>query len=294
MRADAGPIPVLEVGGTHVSAALVDPCRWEVHGGPCRLALDGQGSADSIVGTLARAGRSIDAPVGAGWGVAMPDPFDYERGIGLFRGVAKFEALYGVDVRAALAEALPASGSIHFSNDADAFTLGEWRHGAATGAARCVGITLGTGVGSGWVAHGQIVDPGTPPGGRIHRLLVDGTPLEEHMSRRAIRRAYAAATGDDHADVKQIAARAGDGDHVARTVLEGALRTLGAAVGPPARRFGAERIVVGGSMTGSWALFAPRFRDGLGDPELPVVVAARAETAPLVGAAAAAFAAGRR
>jgi glyoxylase-like metal-dependent hydrolase (beta-lactamase superfamily II) len=42
----------------------------------------------------------------------MPDPFDYERGIGLFRGVAKFEALYGVDVRAALAAALPASGSI--------------------------------------------------------------------------------------------------------------------------------------------------------------------------------------
>jgi glucokinase len=294
MPADAGTIPVLEVGGTHVAAALVDATSWEVRGRPCRLALDGQGSTDAILCTLARAGGSIDASAGADWGVAIPDPFDYERGIGLFRGVAKFESLYGVDVRAALSAALPAPASIRFVNDADAFTLGEWRRGAASGAERCLGITLGTGVGSGWVAHGRIVDPGTPPGGRIHRVLVDGTPLEEHMSRRAIRHAYAVATGDERADVKQIAGRAHDSDGAARSVLEHALRTLGATVGPLARAFGAQVVVVGGSMTGSWGLFAPWFRAGLGEPELPVVVAAHPETAPLVGAAAAAFAAEQR
>jgi glucokinase len=286
--AAAHRIPVLEVGGTHVTAALVDATSWEVCGRPCRLALDGQGSADAILGTLARAGSSIGAPAGADWGVAIPDPFDYERGVGLFRGVAKFESLYGVDVRAALSAALPAPAAIRFVNDADAFTLGEWRHGAASGAERCLGITLGTGVGSGWVAHGRIVDPGTPPGGRIHRVLVDGTPLEEHMSRRAIRHAYSAATGDERADVKQIAERASDGDGAARSVLEPALRALGSTVSPLARGFGANVVVVGGSMTGSWPLLGPWFREGLGEPALPVVLAANAANAPLVGAAAAA------
>jgi glucokinase len=119
-------------------------------------------------------------------------------------------------------------------------------------------------------------------------VLVDGTPLEEHMSRRAIRRAYAAATGDDRADVQQIAQRASGGDGTARAVLERALRTLGAAVGPPARAFGAEVIVVGGSMAGSWALLGPWFHEGLGEPAIPAVLAADAPNAPLVGAAAAA------
>lgn len=275
---------VLDVGGTHVTAARVDSTSWRLHGRARRVNIDAHAPADELLAAIASAadGQSEHA-----WAIAMPDPFDYDSGIGRFHGVGKFEALDGVDVRAKLARRLGRSpGDLHFCNDADAFTVGEWLGGAARGSARVVGLTLGTGVGSGWVADGHVVVPAVPPGGRAHRLTVRGRPLEESMSRRAIRRAYEQATGDAEADVRDIAAFAREGDAKARAVLADALRALGEALAQPVRDFGADVIVLGGSMSASWDLFEPWFRegaDGTGVP--PVRIAADAAAAPLLGAA---------
>jgi glucokinase len=279
-------VPVLEVGGTHVTAAVVDTHAWTV-GDPRRLPLDSSSDAETILTVLARAGAALDIADGRPWGVAMPDPFDYAAGIGRFHGVGKFEALDGVDVRASLAESLPHPTRIAFVNDAEAFALGEARHGAGTSSPRCVGLTLGTGVGSGWVVDGRaVVDgPGVPPGGRIHLAQSNGHPLEDTMSRRAIRRAYVAVTGDCNADVREIAARARDGERSAIEVLSQALRALGEVIGPRLRDFGADVLVVGGSMSASWDLFAPWLRDGMGTVAIPMAVSRDTERAALIGAA---------
>jgi glucokinase len=281
------PIPVLDIGGTHVTAALVDPSSWTVVGEAHRADVDSHAPAGAILTAFATAGRALGELGDAVWAIAMPDPFDYVRGIGRFHGVAKFEALDGVDVRAALRERLPGRPrDIVFCNDADAFTVGEWVAGSAVGTTRVVGLTLGTGVGSGWIAGGHIVDPHVPPGGRAHLLFVDGVPLEDAMSRRAIQRAYATATGDAAADVREIADRAREGDEAATIVLARALRSLGSALAVPVRDFGAEVVVVGGSMSRSWDLFDDWFREGAGDIAMPPVrVAADPDGAPLVGAA---------
>lgn len=283
-------VPVLEVGGTHVTAALVDIGNWTT-GPPRRHAIDSNADADTILDILGRAGVGLGAGADRTWGVAMPDPFDYPRGIGRFHGVGKFEALDGVDVRAALTGSLPRPGRIMFINDADAFAVGEAVHGAGSAFTRCVGLTLGTGVGSGWVVDGQAVadGPGVPPGGRIHLAQAAGHPLEDIMSRRAIRRAYAAATGDSAADVREIALRARDGESAAVTTLGQALRALGETIGPRLQDFAAEVLVVGGSMSASWDLFEPWFRDGLGRVELTIGVSADTERAALLGAAQAAI-----
>ena len=106
------------------------------------------------------------------------------------------------------------------------------------------------------------------------------------MSRRAIRRAYARASGDDKADVREICERAGDGDRAAHDVLARALHALGRAIAGPIQAFGADVVVVGGSMSRSWTLFEPWFRDGAGEATVPtIVVAADPDGAPLVGAA---------
>lgn len=277
------PIPVLDVGGTHVTAALVEPGTWRVLDEPVRVDVDGQAEADAIIERFAAAGGRLDVRDTATWGVAMPDPFDYARGVGRFHGVAKFESLDGVDVGAALRRRLP-GGAFAFCNDADAFTIGEWVHGAGSGYTRVVGLTLGTGVGSGWIDAGRVCDPGVPPGGRAHRLRVDGVPLEDVMSRRALQRAYGAATGRD-ADVREIAARARAGEHPATEVLAHALCALGVALAGPIRDFGADVVIVGGSMSRSWDLFEPWFRQGADGPLPPVRAAADPDCAPLVGAA---------
>ena len=276
---------VLDIGGTHVTGAHISDDPWRLTGRTTRVDIDGHAPAAEILDGMASAARE-SGPASV-WAVAMPDPFDYERGIGRFHGVGKFESLDGVDVRSELAQRLECDGDrVQFCNDADAFAVGEWLVGAARGATRVVGLTLGTGVGSGWTDNGRVVDPGVPPGGRAHQLHIDGAALEESMSRRAIRRAYADATGDADVDVREIADRARAAEPAARAVLAHALRSLGRALAAPIHAFGADVVVVGGSMSGSWELFEPWFREGAGELGVPPVrIAAHPDTAPLFGAA---------
>ena len=105
------------------------------------------------------------------------------------------------------------------------------------------------------------------------------------MSRRAIRRAYAQACGNSDADVRAIAERARSGDTAATDVLRTALHSLGKALAPCLREFGANVVVVGGSMAGSWDLFEPWLREGLGAVQPPIALSQDAERAGLTGAA---------
>lgn len=280
-------IPVLEVGGTHVAAGWVRPDDWQVSS-LSRTELPGNGSAHQVIALLAGAGARLGAPAGAVWGIAMPGPFDYARGVAHYAGVGKFEALAGVDVGAALGAAL--SGRLCFSNDASAYGIGEWLVGAARGSSRCAVVTLGTGVGSAFLDNGNSVEsgPSVPPQAELHLLSHAGRPLEDLVSRRAIRAAFAAAGGSDALDVKEIADRARTGDPVAAGVFAAAFRVLGEVLGPWLRRFEAELLVVGGSISRSFDLIEAPLRDGLSgfvDEAFPIRPAGRPELAPVVGAA---------
>ncbi|WP_370370149.1 ROK family protein [Catenulispora sp. GP43] len=299
----------MDVGGTHVTAAMVEPrSRSVVAGQSFREPLNADGSAEEILSALVRCGSRLAAGPGTHWAVAVPGPFDYERGIARYAAVGKFDALYGVDVRAALLSHLPGAAGASFYNDAQAFLAGEWWAGAARGHDRAVGITLGTGVGSSFLRDGRTVHedegPGVPPEGRVDLLRYEGLPLEETVSRRAIRRAYSGAAsapgaaGAAHAagaapgiDVRQIAERARAGDPIAVDVLSHAFRALGTVLGPCLAAFEPTVLVVGGSIAASWDLVAGPLRDGLagtGSSTAPACKLERAHhlaDAPLLGAA---------
>lgn len=287
-------IPVLEIGGTHVTAALVDPLDGRVTS-RTRTPLDADGDAGTILGTVRRCADGLPVLPGARWGVAVPGPFDYARGIALFQRVGKFDALYGMDVRAALLHGLrQRPGDVVFLNDAHAFLTGEWSAGTVRGHRRAVGITLGTGVGSAFLSDGRILDhgPGVPPEGRMDLTEIAGRPLEDTVSRRAILARY----GDPAADVHDIAGRARAGEERARRLLVGVFTALGVELGPRLADFGATALVVGGSMADSWELVAPALSTGLAtggwppdDPRMRAMKhAGSVGDAALVGAARAA------
>ncbi|WP_019547894.1 ROK family protein [Streptomyces sulphureus] len=286
--------PVLEIGGTHVTAALVD---MQASGAPeelIRASLPAQGAAADILERIAAAATRAGAPPHARWGVAVPGPFDYAAGIALFEGVGKFEALYGVDVGTDLRQRIrPEPASLCFLNDADAFGLGEYASGAAAGHVRAICLTLGSGVGSAFLADGAPVNDGplVPPEGSAHRLTWDGMPLEDTVSRRGIRAAYARAALDGTEpvpDVSTIAARAREGDTVAGTVLKRAFHALGRTMAPWLTSFAPTVLVVGGSIATSWEVVEGALRSGLADAGAPPVRLSPAQlprTAPLLGAA---------
>jgi len=273
------PVPVLEIGGTHVTAALVHDASAEI---AARLPLPPNGSKAEILDGIAAAAARLDAPAGSQWGVAVPGPFDYDAGIGLFRDVGKFESLYGVDVKAELTSRLPEPAELRFLNDADAFGIGEHVAGAAAGHRRAVCLTLGSGVGSAFLDDGVPVNDGplVPPEGSAYRVRYQGRPLEETVSRRAIRAAY----GQDAPDVQAIAELARGGDRHAQTVLANAFHALGLAIGPWLAKFSATVLVVGGSIAASWDLVEGPLKAGLRSTA-ELRTARRAQDAPLLGAA---------
>lgn len=291
-------VPILEVGGTHVTAAWVDPSDWAVLSSR-RRKLDADAPASELVVELAAAAIGLQAPSGARWGIAMPGPFDYARGVAQYAGVGKFEHLYGIKLRDELTRALRAQGTapavMTFLNDASAFLIGEWLVGAAKGHRRSMALTLGTGVGSAFLADGVIVDAGpeVPEQGEVHLLTREGSPLEDWVSRRAIRRRYAEATAAraDGPDVAEIFARARAGELAAQQVLASAFRALGEVIAPWAKRFKAEVIVIGGSISQSFDLIESPLRTGLADNGVSLVPARWLETSSLIGTAYAAYSA---
>jgi glucokinase len=291
MKATA-PVGAIEVGGSHVTAAPVDAAAHAVWPGRSRerCRLEPGAERDALLGAIIGAARAAGVGEAARCGVAVPGPFDYPAGVAHYTGVGKFESLAGVDVGAVLHDALPGP-RFAFVNDAAAFLLGEAAAGAALGHARAMAITLGTGVGSAFLADGVIVADGAglPPGGEVHHIRVDGRPLEDVVSTRAIVDAYRRTAGDAAGggdDVRTIAERARTGDAAAAAALGTALGQLGAVLAPLAAGFGATVLVVGGSMAGSWDLVRPVLAACLG--ELAIERSADPEWSALLGAALAA------
>ena len=295
-RRAAPPVPVLDIGGTHVTAALVDPTASRPAPSPViRRPLRPHAEADAVLDAIAQAALALPGGHDPRWGVAMPGPFDYATGVGRFADVGKFESLNGVDVGAGLRERLAGRCErLCFLNDADAFAVGEHRSGAAAGHDRVVCLTLGTGVGSSFLSGGRPVHSGplVPPGGHAYRLTVHGRPLEETVSRRGIRANYArlaTVTGDQHLpDVRDMAVRARKGDTAAQEAFRYAFDALGQALAPWIDRFEATAVVIGGSMARSWDLIPPALTAGsasAGRPGVPVLPARQPEEAPLLGAA---------
>src|SRR6185503_1143902 len=133
---------------------------------------------EAVVAQLADTARKL--PLANGLAIALPGPFDFATGVAWYRGQDKFDQLYGYNLGDSLREEL-ALDRLMFMNDAEAFAVGEWTAGEVRGVERCVGVTIGTGVGTAFLADGHVVREGdtVPPGGELYRTQYDGKPLED-------------------------------------------------------------------------------------------------------------------
>jgi glucokinase len=278
-----------DVGGSHVSAGL------------CRLpdlellrvstgSLHDLSSFTGFVDLLHHVGMEAAASEQdiAGASLAVPGPFDHDAGVSLMEH--KLQYLYGRNLRAALAASFnwrPAQ--IRFLNDAAAYLLGEIGAGAAIGADRAVGLTLGTGIGSAFAIHGRHLTggPGVPPGGEIWNYPYAGATVEDLISTRRLKADYTALTGPNAGPEMEVAdiAAAAPHDANARQVFATFGANLGHVLRDVIAPFHPDIVVLGGGISRSSQLFLPAAQNEIRGLGFRVVPSTLLDRAPLVGAA---------
>jgi glucokinase len=254
--------------------------------GRARTPVDSRGPADVILSTLAgcilaHAG-SVELVQIAGVAFAFPGPFEYDTGVCRIAGVHKYESLYDLSIGAELSRRTGLS-RFSFVNAAEAAIAGEIGYGAARGYVRVIGVTLGTGIGSGFFVHGrrQSAGPGVPAnGGWLFDERFDGAMADDCFSIRGLvdRLGQAGVTSPE----PEAAARAARwGDPGTRAVFERFGCDLGRFLRPYVTAFGADGLFVGGGLSGAFDLFGRALQEGL---EVPVLRGTLGADAPLLGA----------
>lgn len=277
-------ILALDVGGSSVKSALVAGDQHIV--GSVRVdAIQSTGSSAAILKTLATiiSGHIAKAKDVNRIAFAFPGPFDYEQGISLIQNQAKYDALYGVHLSTKLRDILGRPTlEMRYRNDAEAAILGEAFYGAGTSYLRLIGLTLGTGLGSAFVAEGKLITQGddVPPHGWLYSCMFANQRADDVFSTRGLL-ARLQEHGTDAADI--ISAVQNQENKSLAKAFASFGTDLGTFLEPFVARFRAEAVLVTGGIVESWERFAPSLSRSL---PVPVLKGTLGKRAALLGAAA--------
>ena len=272
----------VDIGGSHITAAHVDATTFKVIENTLKrervAAMDTleviiQSWLDVLSALIVRNnGESTKI------GIAMPGPFDYEKGISMMQNQEKYDALYGVNVKEILAERLeiPAS-DIVFINDAEAFLRGELASGAAADKERAIGITLGTGLGS--TSNGSGI---TRDMNWAFRPFKDSI-AEEYISTRWFLKKYKEITGKEVKNVEVLLEVADQA--VKNEIFEEFSDNLSIFLNDFIAQEQPQVVVIGGNIAKTWDHFIELLTAKIKDKTVAIRQSEMWEDAALVGAA---------
>lgn len=275
-----------DIGGSHITAAVVDLTNKRIIDATrTRLNVDSDGTWAAILGTWANglkgALKNFDKPVEL-VAMAMPGPFDYKNGISWIRGLGKYEAIYGLNIKQYLATELGIDPeNILFRNDAEAFLHGEVFAGAGLGYKKIIGITLGTGLGSAQSSDGITAD--------VNRGSSNfgDTIADDYMSTRWFVRRYRELTGKTVVNVKELALVA-DTDADVQRVFKEFTSNLVLFLKAFINDERPELLIIGGNIARASKLFLPSLKFQLAAyfDDIDIKIAELGEDSSIMGAAA--------
>lgn len=229
---------LLDVGGTFIKCA--DGRQVPIHS---------DGNREEIAAALKQAIGPVEGLKGVG--IAIPGPFDYAHGVFLMKH--KFSAVHGVSFRELTQ--LPEDFVLRFHHDVNVLLLGAIRMlGLEKG--NMALVTLGTGLGFACALDGSVRynEMGSPEHSLWNIPLKDGGILEDRISARGIRTAYARRTGDASQSAQSIAKLAYGGDEAALEVFSDLGCQLGEALEDIVQELGIDTLLVGGQIAKSLSL----------------------------------------
>lgn len=258
----------VDVGGTTVKLGLFreDGTLLEKQEIPTRTEQEGKNILPDIAAAvkmlLEKHGISKEETLGIGIGV--PGPVDEDgnvnRCVNLGWGVFNLHAALG-----ALTD-LP----VKAGNDANVAALGEYYDGGGKGSRSMIMVTIGTGIGGGYVMDGKVLNGAHGVAGEIGHITIDRNETEYcTCGKRGCAEQYASARGmvklakrylaetdqlsllrayDDFTS-KELFQLAQCGDRAAQEILERVYDILGETVADACCLFDPELVVLGGGVS---------------------------------------------
>lgn len=278
----------VDLGGTNIVVATVSEDGRRVAGMQRRVTMADKGP-DMVVKQIVGAVRDSIAETQAAWGsdvemlgvgIGSPGPIDTDSGVVVTSPNLRWT---NVPLRDLISEIVDLPATL--DNDANCAVLGEWWRGAAQGAQVVVGVTVGTGVGGGFVLDGKIFHGASDVAGEFGHMTIDSTGrrcacgnygcLEAYASGPAIAKravesieAGAESTLPQHVDgdleritAEEVYQAANDGDSLAQEVVRDTARFLGAGIANLMNICNPEIVVVCGGVTSAGELLFRPLRE---------------------------------
>ncbi|MCC6236591.1 MAG: ROK family protein [Dehalococcoidia bacterium] len=235
MPNEPDPILVVDLGGTRLRTAVLDPYGGLLHRTSMSTPRDRpEALAAAILDTLDSSRFHI-----AGAVIGIAGPISYAEGHPIrLPNLPQWDGFVSAEGLARVV-GLP----VTLANDADLAALGEHRFGAGRGTSDMVYVTVSTGVGAGVILNGRLLH-GQRSGAEIGLTIIDlesGALVEELGSGTALEQ----MTGLSGA---QVTLRAAQGDPTAIAAFGRIGRVVGTALYNLARLYAPQRIVVGGGV----------------------------------------------
>ncbi len=274
----------LDLGGTNVHAGLVTKQGEMIK--EMVVPTEAWKGREAVVKNIVRAISPLMKSEPKGIGIGAPD-CDYTTGklvkcvnipMDNFNIVSFVKKKFHAQVKA--------------DNDANCFALGESMFGAGKNYKHIVGITIGTGFGSGIIINKEVYH-GKGKAGELGQITINYSGpkcscgnigcVEEYVSARAITRAY--GENKTPLEVRNLAL---EGDEKAIKVFEDFGFYLGVSLVSIVNAFDPEIVVIGGNIAKSWDLFSQKMFETFNERKFldTKIVRSKLKNAGLLGAAA--------
>jgi glucokinase len=228
----------IDLGGTNVRAGLVVDGRLA---GVRSVPVRGQGAEGDVLEDLFSAVDAIMGPDVAGIGAGVPSIIDLKTGT--VYDVQNIPSWKKVPLKAILEERY--RRPVYVNNDANCFAAGEKHFGKLGPYDNAVGLIIGTGLGAGIIANGQLYSGINCGAGEFGMLPYLDRNFEAYASGQFFRRVHG-TSGRDAAE------RAGRGDRAALAMFDEFGGHLGEVVKAICYAVDPEIIVLGGSVSKSY------------------------------------------
>ena len=300
----------IDLGGTNCRGVVLNGAGEVIadHRAPSRAGNDGV--IEVLVEVAATLREEVRGVAAVGVGAAGLVDFD-----GYLRVAPNIAGVCDLDVRGMLSQRLGLP--VVVDNDVTAACWAEREIGAARGADDCLLVALGTGIGGGVVAGGQLVRGTHGYAGEFGHMIVDPNGPDCPCGQRGCWERFASGTGlawlarqaAERGDAPAVLALAGGdidalrGEHVTRAAASGDAgaeaimstfaRWIGLGLANLANAFDPSTVVLGGGLIESGEILLDPVRAAVDDfalgarvrPKFDVVAATLGERAGSIGAA---------